>query len=60
MAQRASKNRKTWLDQGIVLLLKKLVRTDHLTDDYMADQLIESEPEFSIEELEAFEKGEAQ
>ncbi|MEM6723333.1 MAG: hypothetical protein AAF598_04800 [Bacteroidota bacterium] len=59
MAQRASKHQKNWLDRGIVFLLKRLVKTDHLADDYMADELIESEPGFSVEELEAFERGES-
>ena len=55
MAQRASVQNKNWLDKGIVVILNKLVRTEHLEVDYMADELIESEPAFTIEELEAFE-----
>ena len=55
MAQRASVQNKNWLDKGIVVILNKLVSTEHLEVDYMADELIESEPAFTIEELEAFE-----
>lgn len=57
MAQRASKQNKSWLDKIIISLLNKVVSTKHLKEDYMADELIESEPEFSIEELEAFENN---
>jgi len=56
MAQRASKENKNWLDKLIISILNKIVSTEHLKDDYMADELIESEPEFTIEELEAFER----
>lgn len=57
MAQRASKQNKNWLDKIIVSILSKLVSTKHLKEDFMADELIESEPEFTIEELEAFENA---
>ena len=57
MAQRASRQDKTSLDKLIILLLNKLVSTKHLKEDYMADELIESEPEFTLEELEAFENN---
>ena len=56
MAQRASKLNKNWLDKIIVSILNRMVRTQHLKEDYMADELIESEPGFTIEELEAFER----
>jgi len=56
MAQRASKANKNWLDKRIISILNKIVSTAHLKEDYMADELIESEPGFTIEELEAFEK----
>lgn len=55
MAQRASKQHKNWLDKIIISILNKVVSTKHLEVDYMADELIESEPEFTIAELEAFE-----
>ncbi|MEL6191885.1 MAG: hypothetical protein AAFR66_07535 [Bacteroidota bacterium] len=55
MAQRVSVQNKNWLDKGIVVILNKLVSTEHLAEDYMADELIASEPAFTIEELEAFE-----
>ncbi|MEM6805996.1 MAG: hypothetical protein AAF696_31655 [Bacteroidota bacterium] len=55
MAQRASMQHKNYLDQIIISILNRLVSTKHLKVDYMADDLIESAPEFSIEELEDFE-----
>lgn len=55
MAQRASKEHKNWLDKIIISILNKIVSTKHLKDDYMADEWLESEPEFTIEELETFE-----
>lgn len=58
MAQRASKEQKNGLDRWIISLLKKAVSTQHLENDYMADDWLESEPGFTIEELEAFENGE--
>lgn len=57
MAQRASKQNKNWLDKIIISFLNKMVSTENLKEDYMADELIESEPGFTIEELEAFENN---
>ena len=59
MAQRASKEQKNWLDRVIISILDKVVSTKHLKDDYMADQWLESEPGFTIEELENFESNAA-
>lgn len=56
MAQRASKQHKNWLDKIIIAILNKVVSTKHLKDDYMADEWLESEPGFTIEELENFER----
>ena len=55
MAQRASKQEKNWLDKIIIAMLNKLVSTKHLENDYMADEWLESEPGFTVEELEAYE-----
>ncbi|MEO1217912.1 MAG: hypothetical protein AAFY45_30570 [Bacteroidota bacterium] len=55
MAQRASKEHKNWLDNIIISILNKVVSTKHLKTDYMADEWLESEPGFTIEELENFE-----
>ena len=56
MAQRASKEHKNWLDKIIISILTKIVSTKHLKDDYMADEWLESEPGFTVEELENFER----
>ena len=56
MAQRASKTHKNWLDKIIISILNKVVSTKHLKDDYMADEWLESEPGFTVEELEHFER----
>ena len=55
MAQRASKKHKNWLDKIIISILNKVVSTKHLKDDYMADEWLESEPGFTVDELENFE-----
>ena len=55
MAQRASKQHKNGLDKMIISILNKVVSTKHLKDDYMADEWLESEPGFTVEELENFE-----
>lgn len=57
MVRRAGKQSKSWLDKVIISLLNKMVSTKHLENDYMADEWLESEPGFSIEELEAYENG---
>ncbi len=56
MIRRAGKSSKTWLDKIIISLLEKMVSTEHLENDYMADEWLESEPGFTVEELEAYEK----
>ncbi|MEM6378505.1 MAG: hypothetical protein AAF705_09835 [Bacteroidota bacterium] len=56
MARRAGKQKRNWLDKIIVSLLNKMVSTKHLENDYMKDEWLESEPSFTIEELENFEK----
>lgn len=56
MAQRASKEHKNWLDRMIIYILNKVVSTKHLENDYMADEWLESEPGFTVEELENFER----
>ncbi|MEO1435042.1 MAG: hypothetical protein AAFV80_05855 [Bacteroidota bacterium] len=58
MARRASKEQKNALDRWIIALLNKAVSTKHLENDYMADEWLESEPGFTLEELEAFENNE--
>lgn len=55
MARRAGKQNRNWLDKIIVSLLNKMVSTEHLDNDYMKDEWLESEPSFTIEELENFE-----
>ncbi len=57
MAQRASRRKQNWLDKRIVALLHRLTNTQKLEYDYMKDELIESEPSFDLEELEAFENS---
>lgn len=57
MARRAGKLKKNWLDKKINAVLEKAVRTDHLENDYMKDEWLESEPGFTIEELEAYENA---
>lgn len=59
MAQRASKRHKNWLDKRIFALLHNFTDTQTLENDYMADELIDSEPSFDPEELESFEKGDS-
>lgn len=59
MIVRAGKSGKSWLDKIIISLLNKMVSTKHLENDYMADEWLESEPGFTIEELEAYENGKA-
>lgn len=59
MIRRAGKQNRNWLDKIIISLLDKMVSTKHLENDYMADEWLESEPGFSIEELEAYENSKA-
>lgn len=57
LARRASKAQKNWVDKIIVQLVSTVLSTKKDNVDFMADQLVESEPEFDLAELEAFEKG---
>lgn len=57
MIGRAGKKSNSFLDKMILSLLNKMVSTKHLENDYMADEWLESEPGFTIEELEAYENG---
>jgi len=38
MAKRAGKQNQNFVDKGVTSLLKKMVKTEHLEVDYMADE----------------------
>lgn len=58
LARRVSKVEKNWVDRLIAkFLLATLLKTEKDSVDFMADELVESEPEFDLAELEAYEKG---
>lgn len=58
IAGRISKNNKSWFDKNILgVVAKKILSTQKNNIDFMKDELIDSEPEFDVSELEAYEKG---
>ena len=59
LIQRVAHKRKSLLDRLVTKVLERATRPKKPEDDFMRDEICDAEIGFSVEELEAYERGEA-